>query len=70
MDENYVAYKLEADEVGLKGKISSEGVTGRSIKEIRQKIIDESSKNGDWVIFKINGNRYELCELISPDDKK
>lgn len=61
MDENYVAYKLEADEVGLKAKDSSQGVTSRSIKEIKQKI-DQASKNGDWVIFKINRNQYELCE--------
>lgn len=25
---------------------------------------------GDWVIFKINGNQYELCELISPKNIK
>lgn len=69
MDENYVAYKLEIDEVGLKGKLSIEGVTGRSIKEIKQKI-DGTSKNGDWVIFKINGNQYEPYELISHENKK
>ena len=69
MDENYyIAYKLEADEVGLKGKLSSEGLTSSSIKEIKQKI-DQTTKNGDWIIFKRNGNQYELCELISPENK-
>lgn len=61
MDENYVAYKLEADEVGLKGKCLSEGVSSRDIKDIRQKI-DQTSQNG-WVIFKKKGNQYEPCEL-------
>jgi hypothetical protein len=62
MDENYVAYQLEVDEVGLKEKRSNEGVTSRVIKEIKKKI-DQTSKKGGWVIFKKNGNQYEPCEL-------
>ncbi|RUQ85127.1 hypothetical protein [Legionella septentrionalis] len=63
MDENYVAYKLEADEVGLKH--SSERVTSNDINEIRQKI-DQKSKKGSWVIFKKNGNQYEPFEVYKP----
>jgi hypothetical protein len=66
MDEkNYVAYKLEVDDVGLKGKCSSEGVSSRVIEAIRQKIV-QTSKNGGWIIFKKNGNQYEPCELYKP----
>lgn len=65
MDENYVAYKLEVDEVGLKEKRSIEGIPGRAINDIKQKI-DKTSKNSGWVIFKKNGNQYEPCELYEP----
>lgn len=65
MDENYIAYQLQVDEVGLKEKRSSEGITSNTIKDIKQKI-NQTSKNGGWVIFKKNGNQYELCELYKP----
>ncbi|MGX6642581.1 hypothetical protein [Legionella pneumophila] len=65
MDGNYIAYQLEVDEVGLKEKRSSEGVTSKTIKDIKQKI-DQTFKNVGWVIFKKNGNQYELCELYKP----
>ncbi|MFO9238282.1 hypothetical protein SC979_09275 [Legionella pneumophila serogroup 1] len=65
MDENYVAYKLEADDVGLKGRYLSEGILSLTIKEVRQKI-DQTSKNGGWIIFKKNGNLNEPYELYKP----
>lgn len=62
MDENFVAYKLEADDVGLKEKRSCEGLTSKTIKELRTKI-DQKLEKGGWIIFKKNGNQYEPYEL-------